>query len=82
MYWSGRSRYSLEQDGFTVTLAADGRKAIERFRSDAADAGTIPKDYVHALKLDRLRNPTFDSLRASFQINPYETTLITIRRTP
>ena len=30
-------RYSLEQDGFTVTLAADGRKAIERFRSDAPD---------------------------------------------
>src|SRR5256885_781029 len=30
-------RYSLEQDGFTVTLAVDGRKAIERFRSDAPD---------------------------------------------
>ena len=30
-------RYSLEQDGFTVTLAADGRKAIERFRSDNPD---------------------------------------------
>jgi len=30
-------RYSLEQDGFTVTLAADGRKAIERFRSDDPD---------------------------------------------
>ena len=30
-------RYSLEQDGFTVTLAADGRKAIERFRIDDPD---------------------------------------------
>src|SRR5256885_6504664 len=30
-------RYSLEQDGFTVTLAVDGRKAIERFRNDAPD---------------------------------------------
>jgi two-component system, OmpR family, response regulator RegX3 len=30
-------RYSLEQEGFTVTLAVDGRKAIERFRSDHPD---------------------------------------------
>ena len=30
-------RYSLEQEGFTVTLAVDGRKAIERFRSDDPD---------------------------------------------
>ena len=30
-------RYSLEQDGFTVTLAVDGRKAIERFRNDDPD---------------------------------------------
>ncbi len=30
-------RYSLEQEGFTVTLAVDGRKAIERFRSDNPD---------------------------------------------
>jgi len=30
-------RYSLEREGFTVTLAADGRKAIERFRSDDPD---------------------------------------------
>ena len=30
-------RYSLEQDGFTVTLATDGRKAIERFRNDDPD---------------------------------------------
>jgi len=30
-------RYSLEREGFRVTLAADGRKAIERFRANAAD---------------------------------------------
>ena len=30
-------RYSLEQEGFTVTLAVDGRKAIERFRNDDPD---------------------------------------------
>ncbi len=30
-------RYSLEQEGFTVTLAVDGRKAIERFRTDDPD---------------------------------------------
>ena len=31
---AGSIRYSLEQEGFTVTVAVDGRKAIERFRSD------------------------------------------------
>jgi two-component system, OmpR family, response regulator RegX3 len=30
-------RYTLEQEGFTVTVAVDGRKAIERFRSDHPD---------------------------------------------
>jgi two-component system response regulator RegX3 len=30
-------RYSLEREGFRVTLAADGRKAIERFRTSAPD---------------------------------------------
>ena len=30
-------RYSLEREGFTVTLAVDGRKAIERFRNDDPD---------------------------------------------
>ena len=34
---AGSIRYSLEQEGFTVTLAVDGRKAIERFRSDDPD---------------------------------------------
>ena len=26
-------RYSLEREGYTVTLAEDGRKAVERFRT-------------------------------------------------
>jgi two-component system, OmpR family, response regulator RegX3 len=30
-------RYSLEREGYAVTVAADGRKAIERFRSDTPD---------------------------------------------
>jgi two-component system response regulator RegX3 len=30
-------RYTLEQEGFTVAVAVDGRKAIERFRSDHPD---------------------------------------------
>jgi two-component system response regulator RegX3 len=30
-------RYSLEREGYAVTVAADGRKAIERFRSDDPD---------------------------------------------
>ena len=30
-------RYSLEQDGYAVTMAFDGRKAIERFHSDDPD---------------------------------------------
>ncbi|TMK36251.1 MAG: response regulator transcription factor [Actinobacteria bacterium] len=34
---AGSIRYSLEQEGFTVTLAVDGRKAIERFRNDDPD---------------------------------------------
>jgi len=34
---AGSIRYSLEQEGFTVTVAVDGRKAIERFRSDDPD---------------------------------------------
>ena len=34
---AGSIRYSLEKEGFTVTVAVDGRKAIERFRSDDPD---------------------------------------------
>ena len=34
---AGSIRYSLEQEGFTVTLAVDGRKAVERFRNDDPD---------------------------------------------
>jgi len=30
-------RYTLEQEGFTVTVAVDGRKAVERFRSEHPD---------------------------------------------
>jgi two-component system response regulator RegX3 len=30
-------RYSLEREGFSVTVAADGRRAIERFRSATPD---------------------------------------------
>ncbi|HYJ60775.1 MAG TPA: response regulator transcription factor [Actinomycetota bacterium] len=30
-------RYSLEREGFTVSVAADGRRAVDRFRSDGPD---------------------------------------------
>jgi two-component system response regulator RegX3 len=30
-------RYNLEREGYTVTVAPDGRRAIERFRIDAPD---------------------------------------------
>jgi two-component system response regulator RegX3 len=30
-------RYNLEREGYTVTVASDGRRAIERFRSDGAE---------------------------------------------
>jgi two-component system, OmpR family, response regulator RegX3 len=30
-------RYNLEREGFEVTVVGDGRRAIERFRSDAVD---------------------------------------------
>jgi len=30
-------RYSLEREGFAVTVAPDGRKALERFRADPPD---------------------------------------------
>src|SRR5881628_2830211 len=30
-------RYSLEREGYAVSVAADGRAAIERFRADAPD---------------------------------------------
>ena len=46
---AGRSiRYSLEQEGFTVTLAADGGEAIERFRSD------VPASVILDLMLPKL----------------------------
>src|SRR5512141_1323479 len=30
-------RYSLEREGFAVTVAGDGRRAIERFRAEPPD---------------------------------------------